>query len=180
MKELERGYHFTTTMTTREKRVGEVDGKDYIFLSKKTFEETLENGGFLEWARVYGNLYGVPRKQVSRALSNGVDVIVKIDVQGARTLKKIAPKAIFIFLAPPSMASLEKRLRERRTESHEALTARLATVQLEMEEAAWFDYVVINEEDAFEDAVEEICQIASKKRLSNKITNYFSNPYCDQ
>ena len=176
MKDLEKGYHFTTTMTTREKRIGEVDGEDYIFLTKKKFEETLANGGFIEWALVYGNLYGVPRKQVVRALSDGVSVIVKIDVQGARTLKKIAPEAIFVFLAPPSMASLEKRLRERETESPEALGARLAIAQSEMEESRWFDHIVVNEENASEGAVEKIRRIAFEKRLSNKVTNYFSGP----
>ena len=110
-------YHFTVTATTRAQRPGERDGVDYIFLTSDQFDRMVEQDGFLEWAHVYGNRYGVPKDQVRKALEQGKDVLLKADVQGAATLKRLAPEAVFIFLVAPSLEELERRLRDRKTES---------------------------------------------------------------
>ena len=165
MRELEEPYHFTVTVTTRTKMDGETEGKDYIFVSQAEFRAQMEQDGFLEWAEVYGNYYGVPRDQVKTALQRGKDVIVKIDVQGAKTIKGLAPNALYIFLAPPDMGQLEKRLTERMTESSDSLKIRLETAAKEMKSASWFDHVVINHENQLDLAVAEIQNAVDLARL---------------
>jgi guanylate kinase len=166
MRDLEEPYHFTVTTTTRTKRNGETDGKDYIFVSQAEFRAQMEQDGFLEWAEVYGNYYGVPRNQVKTALKKGKDVIVKIDVQGAKTIKSLAPNALYIFLAPPNMDQLEKRLTERMTESPDSLKVRFETAAKEMKSASWFDHVVINHENQLDLAVAEIQNVVEIARLN--------------
>jgi guanylate kinase len=173
MRDLGEPYHFTVTATTRTQRNGETDGKDYIFVSQAEFKAQMEQDGFLEWAEVYGNYYGVPRDQVKTALQRGKDVIVKIDVQGAKTIKELAPNALYIFLAPPNMEQLEKRLTARMTESSGSLKIRLETATKEMKSATWFDHVVINHENQLDLAVAEI-QYAVKIARLNQIKT--SNP----
>jgi guanylate kinase len=173
MRDLEEPYHFTVTTTTRTKRNGETDGKDYIFVSQAEFRAQMEQDGFLEWAEVYGNYYGVPRNQVKTALKKGKDVIVKIDVQGAKTIKSLAPNALYIFLAPPSMDQLEKRLKERMTESPDSLKIRFETAAEEMKSAGWFDHVVINHEDQLDLAVAEIQNVVKIARLKQMETPNF-------
>ena len=170
MRDLEEPYHFTVTTTTRTKRNGETDGKDYIFVSQAEFRAQMEQDGFLEWAEVYGNYYGVPRNQVKTALKRGKDVIVKIDVQGAKTIKSLAPNALYIFLAPPSMDQLEKRLKERMTESPASLKIRFETAAEEMKSAGWFDHVVINHENQLDLAVAEIQNVVKIARLNQMET----------
>jgi guanylate kinase len=166
MRDLEEPYHFTVTTTTRTKRDGETDGKDYIFVSQAEFRAQMEQDGFLEWAEVYGNYYGVPRDQVTTALKRGKDVIVKIDVQGAKTIKNLAPNALYIFLAPPNMDQLEKRLTERMTESSDSLKIRFETAAKEMKSASWFDHVIINHENQLDLAVAEIQNVVKIARLN--------------
>ena len=173
MRDLEETYHFTVTTTTRTKRNGETDGKDYIFVSQAEFRAQMEQDGFLEWAEVYGNYYGVPRNQVKTALKKGKDVIVKIDVQGAKTIKSLAPNALYIFLAPPSMDQLEKRLKERMTESPASLKIRFETAAEEMKSAGWFDHVVINHENQLDLAVAEIQNVVKIARLKQMETPNF-------
>tara|TARA_B100000586_G_C20095179_1_gene422069 strand:- start:1375 stop:1905 length:531 start_codon:yes stop_codon:yes gene_type:complete len=173
MRDLEEPYHFTVTTTTRTKRNGETDGKDYIFVSQAEFRAQMEQDGFLEWAEVYGNYYGVPRNQVKTALKKGKDVIVKIDVQGAKTIKSLAPNALYIFLAPPSMDQLERRLKERMTESPASLKIRFETAAEEMKSAGWFDHVVINHEDQLDLAVAEIQNVVKIARLKQMETPNF-------
>ena len=165
--------HFTVTTTTRKIRNGEVNGKDYFFVSKPKFQKLISSNGLLEWAEVYGNLYGVPKQPVSKALTQGLDVVLKIDVQGARTIKKISPKALFIFLSPGSLSDLEKRLRDRMTESEEALQIRLETAISEMSESTWFDYEVENANGQLEEAVSQIEKIINDNRLINTTKKYF-------
>ena len=117
--------HFVVTATTRPRRPTETDGVDYIFLDRDAFERKLAEGGFLESAEVYGHRYGVPRDQVSDALASGMDVIIKIDVQGAQTIKRLDPDGVFVFLAPPSLEELERRLRARESELTVDLERRL-------------------------------------------------------
>ena len=159
LKKLGRPYHFTVTATTRAMRLGERDGIDYIFLSKDDFRHMIENDDLLEWAEVYGNLYGVPKSQVNDALNRGQDVIMKIDVQGAATVRKLYPDAVLIFLEPPSMTSLEERLRNRNTESDTEFETKLTTAFQEMNEASWFDHRLINRDGHLEDAVASIDRI---------------------
>ena len=163
MREQGRPFHYTVTVTTRQRREAETDGLDYIFVSTETFHRMVEEGGLLEWAEVYGNMYGVPRAQIAQALREGCDVIVKPDVQGAATIKRLAPDGVFIFLAPPDMEELAYRLRQRMTESSEAFETRLHTAEMEMREASKYDYVVINHRDRIDDAVAEIEGIVARE-----------------
>ena len=165
MRELEKPYHFTVTVTTRPQRPEERDGVDYTFVAEKHFRQMIADGRLLEWAAVYGNYYGVPREQVTSALNAGRDVIIKADVQGAATIRKMVPEALSIFLAPPSDDELKKRLNARMTESAEALALRLETAKAEMEQASHFDRIVVNHRGRLDDAVREIEEIVAAEKL---------------
>ena len=165
MKELGKPYHFTVTATTRPRRESEREGVDYIFVTTDEFRRMIDSGEMLEWAEVHEHLYGVPRSQVADALSEGRDVIVKPDVQGAATIKRLSPDALTIFLAPPDMDELARRLKSRMTETPENLVLRLETAELEMQEATKFDYVVVNRQGDLDAAVEEIGRIVENERL---------------
>ncbi len=132
------------SVTTRARRADEKDGVHYHFISNARFQELIDSNQLLEWAIVYGNRYGIPREPVRQALKSGKDVIVKIDVQGAATIKKILPQAVFIFLATPYMEELEKRLKQRRTETPAELELRLKTAAKELKKLPMFDYIVVN------------------------------------
>jgi guanylate kinase len=159
---------FITTVTTRPKRAKEKNNVDYHFVSMETFQKMIKNKELLEWANVYGNRYGVPKEPVKRALDRGQDIIVKVDVQGAATIKKIIPQAVFIFLTPPSMEELATRLKQRQTESPSDLALRLKTAEEEMKQLPLFDYVVVNKEEEIDQAVSEIGAIitAEKRRVT--------------
>ncbi len=162
MKQLGRDFHFTVTATTRPIRPGERDGIDYIFTSPDDFRRLIADDGLLEWAEVYGNLYGVPRAQVTEALERGRNVLIKLDIQGAASVRRLYPESVLIFLEPPDMDSLDNRLRTRGTEEGEALRIKLETAREEMNAASWFDYRVVNHNDMLDEAVSEIDRIASK------------------
>ena len=157
-------YHFAVTATARPKRDSEVNGLDYIFVERDEFQSMIRNDELLEWAEVYGNPYGVPKSPVRDALARGQDVILKIDVQGADNIRRLVPGAVYVFLAPPDMTELEHRLTRRRTESTETLKVRLETAAKELEEAAKFDYVVVNRTGRLDGAVEEINAIIQRER----------------
>ncbi len=165
LREAGRPYHFTVTATTRPIRGGELDGVDYHFVTRDQFEAMIDDNALLEWANVYGNYYGVPKAQVMQALNRGQDVILKIDVQGAATVREIAPEAVFIFLAPPSEDELERRLRGRRSESDATFATRTDELQNELEEAEKFDYTIVHRTDATDEAALEIEDIISRERL---------------
>lgn len=150
---------YVTTMTTRPRRAGERNGIDYHFVSIQRFQEKTKNNELLEWAEVYGNWYGIPKDEVKQALEMGDDVIVKIDIQGAATIKKIVPQAVFVFLAPPSMDDLSVRLKQRHTESPSGFALRLETAREEMKQLSLFDYVVVNEWDKIDQAISDITSI---------------------
>ncbi len=162
MRILELPLHFIVTATTRPIRDNERSGVDYQFISEETFRRMLEEGDFLEHAQVYGNWYGVPKSQVRNAMSAGHDVLVKIDVQGAATIKRLAPQAVMIFVVPPSIPELERRLKWRLTESAESLRRRIEESRSEMEHIGAFDYVVTN--DALDDAVHQMNCIITAER----------------
>ena len=170
MKRQQLPMHFAVTATTRPRRQREKDGIDYYFVSRTEFERMIERNELLEWANVYGNLYGVPKLQIQEALSRGEDAIVKVDVQGATTIKKIVPQAVFIFLSPPSMDDLERRLMRRRTESGVDLELRMKAAQEEMKRLPMFDYVVVNHENGVRRAVSQIESIitAEKCRVNQR------------
>lgn len=170
MKRLLRPWHFIVTATTRPKRAGEVDGVDYIFLTEQAFEALLAQDGFLEHAKVYGRYYGVPRAQVEDALASGKDVLVKTDVQGARTIHSKIPGAVLVFLAPPDLPELERRLRERKSESAEDLERRIRTASAEMACAPEFDYVVVNDTGQLEQAVREVEGIMEREKKKRAVT----------
>jgi len=155
---------YATTVTTRPRRGGEKDGVDYHFVSEAEFRKLLAGNALLESASVYGNWYGVPRAVVADALERGEDAIIKIDVQGAATIRRIAPQAVFIFLVAPSMAELEARLKQRLTESPEELALRLKTAEEEMKQVTLFDYVVVNREGEIEAAVATIEAIVAAEK----------------
>lgn len=144
MRKLDRTWYFIVTVTTRTRRRDERNGIDYLFLDKEEFEHMREGNQLLESAEVYGNWYGVPKQQVKDALGRGQDVLMKLDVQGAATVKSLVPGALMIFLAPPSMEELERRLRFRQSESLKTLRLRLETAKDEMDCIKMFDYRVVN------------------------------------
>lgn len=156
--------HYTVTATTRPQRPGEVDGVDYTFVTQERFDTMRAASELLECAEVYGRWYGVPSAPVRDALAAGRDVVMKIDVQGARTIRRMAPDALLIFLVAPSVAELERRLRSRKTESPEQLARRLTTAREEMAEVSWFDHVVENETDEVERTVERVLAIMQRER----------------
>ncbi len=135
---------YVTTVTTRSKRATEREDIDYHFISEAEFREMLDRNELLEWANVYGNWYGVPKRAIKEALDEGQDVIVKVDVQGAAAIKKILNQAILIFLMPPSLEELALRLKQRHSESPSDLALRLKTAEEEMKQLPLFDYVVLN------------------------------------
>lgn len=160
-------FHFVVTATSRPMRPGERDGYDYHFVSKERFEEMIAREELLEWAEVYGHYKGIPKSEVRQAISSGRDVILRIDVQGAATIKRMAPEAVLVFLAPGSIDELRARLQWRRTESLDQMEQRLQLAQREMEAVDQFEYVVINREDHLDDAVGQIRAIivAEKHRV---------------
>jgi guanylate kinase len=160
----------SVSATTRARRAGEKDGFDYHFVSRERFRELIDGGELLEWANVYGNDYGIPRGPVRQALQKGKDVIVKIDVQGAATIKKIVPQAVFIFMVTPYMEELEKRLKERRTENSADLELRLKTAAEELRQLPMFDYIVVNRPGEINQAIADIIAIikAEKCRVAQR------------
>jgi len=156
MKKAGLPYHYVLTATTRPKRPGEKDGVDYWFVSEDKFHQMVERNQLLEWAKVYGNYYGVPKREIKEALKQGLDTVVKVDVQGAATIKRILPDALFIFLMPPSPEELANRLKQRYGSSSADLDVRLGKAQEEMESLPLFDYVVISYTDNLDLTVTEI------------------------
>ena len=137
---------YSVSFTTRAPRRGEEDGREYFFIDRATFERMIDQGDFLEWADVYGHLYGTSRKQVEGERANGHDIILEIDVQGAESVRGKIPDAVSIFILPPSFELLRERLRARGTESAEALEKRMRGAPLEVEQHRHFQYVILNDD----------------------------------
>ncbi len=152
-------FSFVVTATTRIPRESEVHGRDYIFLSHDEFAEMIEGGEFLEWAVVYNDYKGVPKQQIRDALDSNRDVIMRVDVQGAATIRKLLPEATFIFLTAESEESLITRLKERKSETAEGLNLRIATAREEMKRLGEFDYCVVNTQGKQNEAVDRIIAI---------------------
>jgi guanylate kinase len=162
LKALGRPYHISVNATTREPRRGEVDGVDYYFVSKEEFQRMLDEDELLEHALVYGQEKGVPKAPIREALARGRDVLLRTDVQGARTIKRLVPGAITIFVAPPSDDELRSRVRKRGGDSDEQVKLRQETAAREMAVAEEFDYTVVNDDLAR--AADEIDEIMSRER----------------
>jgi guanylate kinase len=159
MKERGCPFEFVVTATDRPRRVGEVEARDYYFFSTAEFEAGIAQGEFLEYAKVYGQWKGSLKREVRRALDTGLDAVMRVDVQGAATVRKQLPQAVSIFLTCESVEELERRLRERRTEPPEALKRRLETATLEMACMPGFDYVVVNRRCGLDAAVDDVMAI---------------------
>ncbi len=168
MRESKYPLEYVVTVTTRPRRAKERDNRDYRFISAEKFHAMIEHDELLEWANVYGNLYGVPKEPIRQALDSGKDTIVKVDVQGAATIKKILPQAVFIFLMPPSMEELMLRLNQRHTELPFDLALRAKTAEEEIKQIPLFDYMVFSGRDEIDRAVSDIAAIltAEKRRVT--------------
>lgn len=156
----------SVSMTTRKPRLGEIDGKNYYFVSEEEFIETINNGGFLEYAKVYGNYYGTPKDIVLKKLQQNKDVVLEIDIQGALQVKETYPKGVFIFILPPSMAELRKRITGRGSETEEDINLRLGETLKEVAYIDRYDYCVINDE--IEEAVHRVTDIINAEH--SKVT----------
>ncbi len=174
LKLLDRPWHFVVTATTRTQRQGEQDGVDYIFLETGAFLKMKERDELLECAQVYGNWYGVPRNQVRQGLRNGKDVFLKVDVQGADTVRELAPEALFIFMIPSSLDDLRSRLTLRMTEKPSEMELRISIAESELGRVGEYDYRVVNREGQLEQAVAEIDAIitAEKCRTRPRVVDF--------
>jgi guanylate kinase len=159
------GFHFTVTATTRDPRPGEKDGINHHFVSVDDFVNLIAADELLEWAQVYDNYYGVPKKQVRDALQQGNHVIMRVDVQGAKRLSEIIPEALLIFIIPPSLDVLRKHLEGRGVNSEEEMTKRLAAATEEISQASLFDFTVTNEEDELDVTVKNVVEIIESESM---------------
>ena len=157
--------HVVVTATDRKPRSNEIDGVDYHFVTTERFEEMIRNDELIEYARVYNDYKGIPRREVTGALESGKDVIFRVDVQGAARLRQIFPAAVMIFLLPASFAELEARLTARTTESPESLRERIATARQELERLPEFEYAVVNPDGCLEQTIDQIVAILTAEHL---------------
>jgi guanylate kinase len=140
------GLALSISATTRAPRAGEVDGRDYLFVTEERFHEMVDAGELLEWAEVFDHRYGTPKNYVEAQLEHGTDVLLEIDVVGAAEVRRVHPEALLILLAPPSMEELTRRLRGRGTETDDKIARRLAKAAWELDQASWFDHTVVNDD----------------------------------
>jgi guanylate kinase len=151
--------HFVVTATTRPRRPEETHGVDYFFVSKDEFARMIEHDELIEYAIVYNDYKGIPKQQVREALASGLDVVMRVDVQGAATVRKLAPEAVLIFLTTESEEALVRRLKARQTESVGNLNLRIATARQELKRAAEFDYVIVNADGHLDETVDTVVDI---------------------
>lgn len=148
---------YSVSATTRAPRPGEVDGTHYFFITRERFEEMIANGEVLEYTEYCGNYYGTPRKGVEAMLAEGKDVVLKIEIEGAMNIKKLFPDCCLVFILPPSMSELERRLRKRGTEDEPTIMRRIAQAKNEINAAVNYDYFVVN--DDLDDAVNDLIAV---------------------
>jgi len=165
MKERGLPFHFVVTATTREKRENEEHGRDYWFVSKDEFARMIEEDELIEYAIVYGDYKGIPKWEVRDALASGKDVVMRIDVQGAESVRKLAPEALLIFITCEGEDELERRLRERKTETADSLSLRIATARKELQRIEAFDYVIVNEDFHLDDTVDKVRAVITAEHL---------------
>ncbi|HYA13879.1 MAG TPA: guanylate kinase [Syntrophales bacterium] len=167
--------HFSVSYTTRPPRQGEEDGKDYYFVSEEAFRERIARGEFAEWEENYGCLYGTSAKTMKAFLEKGFDLILDLDSRGAKTLKKNYPGGAFVFILPPSIGELKKRLKRREFENEQTVNKRMDKALDEIREIVWYDYIIIN--DKIKNAIDALRSIylaekSRRERLMNKIKDF--------
>lgn len=160
-------FYYSVSATTRSPRLGEVNGVTYHFITKQDFEERIKNNAMLEYAEYCGNYYGTPKKEIDEMRERGKNVILEIEVQGAMKVREICPDAVFIFVLPPSVAELERRLKKRATETDDVIAQRVSQARSEIELARKYDYVVVNA--ALEDAINDFKTVIKAEEL--KVSN---------
>ncbi len=153
---------YSVSHSTRSPRKGEVDGKDYHFVNKTTFQNMIEEGCFVEWAEVYGNLYGTGFSTLKEKLSSGSDILLDLDTQGGKNIRNRFPDSVLIFLLPPSLKILRDRLTKRATDSEEVINGRMLEAVCEIRNCSWYDYLIIN--DDLETAVDETVSVILSER----------------
>ena len=164
--------HYSISATTRQPRQGEVDGREYYFISSDEFKQWIADGKFLEFAEVYGNFYGTPLTKIEERLSRGEDVLLEIDVQGALNVKRKCPDGVYIFLLPPSLDELKRRIEGRGTETPDSLKRRLKNAVAEIQVGREYDYVVVN--DTVDEAVAQIeaILVAERCRVARNVDKF--------
>lgn len=158
------GIAFSISHTTRSPRHGEINGKNYHFISRERFNEMINANAFIEWAEVHGNLYGTSYAAIESLLEQGMDVLLDVDVQGKRNISRIFPTAVSIFILPPSMAELQKRLESRGTDDNATIELRLRNAILEMRQVSSYDFIIIN--DDLDAAVRDMKAIIRSRRCA--------------
>lgn len=164
------GLQYSVSATTREPRPGEVHGRDYFFVSDDEFDEMVREGRLLEWAEFVGRRYGTPRDYIDKCLDDGLTVIMDIDIQGARQIREKMPEAILVFLWPPSMEELSRRIHGRGQDSQSAISRRLSWARQELEAVHEYDYVIVN--DDLERAAAELRAIVTAERRRVSRTDF--------
>ncbi len=159
MKERKLPFYFVVTVTTRQRRPNEIEGEDYFFVSEDEFAELIEKDELIEYAYVYNDYKGIPKSQVRQALESGRDVVMRLDVQGAASIRRLYPEAVLIFLTTQNEEELVKRLKSRHTESHEELNLRIAMARQELKRIDAFDYILVNRECQLDRTVDLILAI---------------------
>ena len=167
---------YSVSATTRAPRKGEVDGRDYFFVTIEKFKEMIANNELLEYAEIYGNYYGTPRSYVMSILDEGRDVVLEIDPQGALQVKESFPDAVFVFVVPPSLDELSKRIYKRGTDSEEVIKRRLSAATSELAYASKYDYIVVNDE--VEKATNKVSNILDAERNRAVRTFFIVNEIC--
>ncbi|XAR57179.1 Guanylate kinase [Bertholletia excelsa] len=172
LREVREGIHFVVTATSRAKRPGEIDGKDYFFVNKEEFLSMVHRNELLEYALVYGDYKGIPKQQIREYMEKGFDIVLRVDIQGAATLRRVlGNSAVFIFLVAESESELVSRLIDRKTETKETLLVRIATAREEMKHLREFDYVVVNAEGKLDDAVKLVESIIDAEKAKVRKRN---------
>lgn len=171
-----RQVYYSISYTTREKREGEQEGVNYFYVSRKEFEEMIDQRDFLEYARYTDNYYGTPKLPVFEHLANGIDVVLEIETEGAFQVKKTYPDAVLVFILPPHVSELERRLKKRATEKDEVIKQRVANARREIRDSYHYDYVIMN--DDLDDAVEDFLTVIDSVRAGDSRADRFSTE-CD-
>ncbi len=165
---------YSTSVTTRPKRLGEKEGKDYFFVSEKEFKQRVERGEFVEWAEVHGFMYATPRAPVVQVIQQGGFIILDIDVQGTMRVEEEFPDCVTVFIAPPSLENLEQRLRNRGTDSEELIRRKLQDALREVAKIPGYDYLIIN--DDLDTAVRQLQAVLEAERCRTKRVQYSITP----
>jgi len=159
LQKLDNNFHFVVTATTRKPRKNEKEGKNHFFYSEKTFKKLIQNNDLIEWAKVYKNYYGVPKSQIFEPLKNNKDVLLRVDVQGAKRIKELIPDVILIFIKPEKTESLRKRLIERGVNTTTEMNTRLKTAEREIQTSNFFDFIIVNKDGDLQYAVKKVLDI---------------------